>query len=119
MDHCVGLTGLQSRGQCGLIPDIAFDEFDFFTGDACNPRQRFGLAVAKIIEHGDVVPGVKQFHAGVRADIAGAASDKDHMRARLTKGVPKFKRIGLHQNCLGLRYAMGFAAATGVRWHWS
>ena len=48
-----------------------------FAGDAFDPRERFAVRVAEVVEDGDVVASLQQFHAGVRTDVAGAAGYQD------------------------------------------
>ena len=46
-------------------------------GDALDPIQGLGIAIAVVVQHRHAVARVEQFQAGVAADIAGAAGDKD------------------------------------------
>ena len=42
-----------------------------------DPAQRLLLAVAEVVDDGDVVAGPQQLHAGVAADVAGSAGDEN------------------------------------------
>ena len=57
---------------------VTLHQRGLLAGDALHACQGFGLAVAKVVEHGDLVPGIEQLDKSVGADITGAASDKNH-----------------------------------------
>ncbi len=47
------------------------------TADGAHAIERQRAAVAEVVDHHDLVPVGKQFHAGMRADIASATRDQD------------------------------------------
>jgi len=78
VDHRMRLAALQRRLQRRLIANVAFDEPNFFSGDAFNSCQRFRLAVAEIVEYGHLMTCLQQLDAGMGANVASTAGDKYH-----------------------------------------
>ena len=60
------------------IANVAFDEARALAAERFQPVDDIGAAVAEIVENEQVMPGLRQRNAGVRADVAGAAGDEDH-----------------------------------------
>ena len=71
-----GLAGEQIAQQPG-IADIALHQRHLPAGQPLDPGQRLGRAVRKVIEHYDLMPGLKAAEQHMRADVAGAAGQKD------------------------------------------
>ena len=70
----VGVLGEQGlRG--GGIAQVRLHKGDGLAGDLLHPAHGFLTGVAQVIHHHDVVTGLQQFHAGVAADVTGAAAD--------------------------------------------
>jgi hypothetical protein len=59
------LTDRLEPGKVNYRRGSALHPRGFFTGDARHPRQRFGLAVAKVVKHRDFMAGVEQLNTGV------------------------------------------------------
>ena len=57
------------------IANVAFDEARTLAAERFQPVDDIGAAVAEIVENEQVMPGLCQRNAGVRADVAGAAGD--------------------------------------------
>ncbi|OQC21369.1 MAG: hypothetical protein BWX70_03234 [Verrucomicrobia bacterium ADurb.Bin070] len=67
---------LEDRVQRGSVANVGFVERHRLAGDRGNPPQAFLLAVAEVVDDGDVVPGLQKFNGGVAADKAGSARNQ-------------------------------------------
>ena len=86
VDHRRGTAGLQGRRQSRHIADVALDQPGLFARDALHPRQRLGLAVAKVVEYRHVQPCIEQFNAGMGANVASATGHKNHGKPLVVQG---------------------------------
>ena len=71
---------LASEGliQGGGIANIAFDHGEgIVVAQLPDPSQCFRAAVAEVVQHHQVVPGVQEHQSGVAADETSAAGDQD------------------------------------------
>ena len=88
MDHGRGAAAFEGGLQRCAVADVAFNHPQRAPGDALHPQQRFGLAVAEVVEHRHVEARLQQFDAGVAADVTRASGDKDHVCLTVVKGTP-------------------------------
>ncbi len=72
----VGILGEQGLHLAG-VAELGLDKGDLFAGDALHPREGFLAGVAQVVRHYDFVPRVDKLHAGVAADVAGAAANQN------------------------------------------
>ena len=77
MNHRLCTAVAQGTLQRCTIAYVGLDTGYGLAGDALDPIQRLGIAIAVVVQHRHAVARVEQFQAGVAADIAGAAGDKD------------------------------------------
>ena len=70
----VGILGEDGIGG-GRIAQIGLDEGDGLAGDFLHTAQRLLTGVGQIVHHDDLITCVEQLHAGVAADVTGAAAD--------------------------------------------
>ncbi|GGY11371.1 hypothetical protein GCM10011289_12880 [Paludibacterium paludis] len=66
----------QNPVQCLSIANVGLVKGEFPPGDALHAPERFGFAVAEVINGNDVEACLEQLDAGVRADVSGCARDK-------------------------------------------
>ena len=59
--------------ECGAIADVGLYKSRQSSGDLLDPLERLRRRIVEIVENDRFVAGFDQRHAGVRADIAGAA----------------------------------------------
>jgi hypothetical protein len=77
VDHGVDVVVPEHGIQCFPVADVGLDEGEIHARQFAHPDEGFGAAVAQVVQHDDVIAGVEEFHAGVGADVAGAAGDED------------------------------------------
>ena len=73
MDH--GFNGIGSKNglQGSLVGHVQLADRRGFAGDAGDPLRHVPAGIAEIIGDDDVIALVEQLHAGMGADISGAA----------------------------------------------
>ena len=78
VDHGVDVRVLGEQGlHLVLMAQLGPDEGDGLPGDFLHPAQGLLAGVVEVVRHHDLIARVDQLHAGVAADIAGAAGDQN------------------------------------------
>ena len=73
VDFILGKNSVQPRA----VADVTFAELEVAAGNFPDAIERFRLAVIEIIEYNDLITLLDEFDAGVRADVTGAARNKN------------------------------------------
>ncbi len=75
LDHGVNVRILGKQSFHGLgVGEIHFHEAEILAGDLLDPLHSLGAGIVEVISYNDVVAGGQKFHAGVAADVTGAAA---------------------------------------------
>ena len=82
MQHGGDVMRSEQSVQQGSVADISFDEQRRLAADALDAVQRFGRAVAQVVQHHHLEAGFLQGQGGVRADVAGTAGYQDFVSHR-------------------------------------
>ena len=77
MDDRVGLEAREHGAQRFLVRHVRLMERGALARDFLDLIHDRGLGIAQIIHNGDRVPRLKQLHAGVAADVARTAGNKN------------------------------------------
>ena len=78
MDHRVNVGVLGKNGLHLVgVAQLRLDKGDGLSHDLLHPAQRLGGGIDQIVRHHNLVARLNQLHAGMAADIAGAAAHKD------------------------------------------
>jgi hypothetical protein len=75
MDHCVCPALTQSCRHGSTITAVTPNQLWFPTRNALYSRQRFWMAITKIIEYRNIKTCTKELDAGMRTDKAGTTRD--------------------------------------------
>ena len=62
--------------QTGFVPHIPFVNREGFAGKRLYPPDDFGLGVAVVVQHHNIVTGGQHFQTGVAANISASACNK-------------------------------------------
>jgi hypothetical protein len=73
---------LENSVEQGPIPDIAFDKAGLSAGDFRDGIQNTFLAIAQVVQNQNLITVGNQLDAGMRADKAGTASNKNGLGHR-------------------------------------
>ena len=76
-----------------LVAQLRFDEGDFLSHDLLHPAKGLLAGVVEVVRHDDVAARLDKLHAGMAADIARAAADKNGHRNRSFQ-IIKIDRLG-------------------------
>ena len=83
VDHRVNVRVLgKERFYLGLAAQLGLDKGDGLAHDFLHPAEGFLAGVVQIVGHHNVVARLNELHAGVTADVAGAAADQNRHNDR-------------------------------------
>ena len=75
MDNALDCVFIKDFVQQSLITDIAFIERHFLAGDHLHTAEALGIGIDQVINNNRLMACLDQLHAGVAADVTGAAAD--------------------------------------------
>ena len=76
VDHAADFVFRENPAHQVFIPHVSPVKAQGLAGDLPHPVQRLGVGIAQVVHHGDFIAGIQQLHAGMGADIAGAAGNQ-------------------------------------------
>ena len=76
MDDRVEFVLLEDLAEGRAVAAVRLDEGDVDARDPAHALDGVHVAVREVVDDHDVIPGIDEFHGGVRADIAGTAADQ-------------------------------------------
>ena len=77
MEDAVKGVCLEERVELCPVEKIGFADLDGLSGDLLHAADAFAAGVYEIVHNDDGMPCVEQLHAGVAADVAGAAGNEN------------------------------------------
>ena len=77
VDRAVDAVLFKDAVEHGAVAHVVFIEGDLFARDHFHTLDRLRAGIYKVVDDDDLMAAVEQLHAGVAADVAGAAGDED------------------------------------------
>ena len=90
MEHAVKTVRVEKLVEGRAVQKIHFVKFERFSGDALDAPQALRVGVDEVVRHNDRVSGVQKLHAGVAADVSGAAGNENVHRDDLLRKMARF-----------------------------
>lgn len=77
VEHAVKPVRIEKLIESCAVQKIHFVVFERLSGDALDAPQALRVGVDEIVHHNDRMSGVQKLHAGVAADVSGAAGNEN------------------------------------------
>ena len=87
VEHAVKAVRVEKLVEGRAVEKIHFAEFERLSCDALDAPQALRVGVGEIVRHNDRVSGVQKLHAGVAADVSGAAGNENVHRDDLLREI--------------------------------